>query len=506
MKTSAFFRRSFLSALIIFSFIYVKAQKEGNIWTFPDRINLNFNDTSNILVDTSSDGGSGGFFPLINNSTIADSAGNLFCYSTGLNLGFTATHVYDRTHHLMPNGNNLQGNGIFASLLLPYPGIDSLIYLFHIGRDQFNTSNFMLFYSLINKNLNGGFGDVVLRDSMILYGTLSWLKLASCKHGNGRDYWLFVKDYNADIYHYFLLTPEGITNLGVQNVGFNDHRGYGKLLFSNDGTRMMNVSDSGSVSVFDFDRCTGILSNFLDIGEHTQTEATGYYSAAFSPNGNLIYVSPFYFTKVFYQWNLNAGTLTDIQNSKTLLNEYPDTGIVANNTYFWHNLAPDGKIYIPIMNNYLSGSNGNTYVTQHLDVIEYPDSVGLACHYVKQGFSLNSKRVCGALPNMPYYGLKEDSGSVCDSLPPVGIIEVNGSESGIEVFPNPFYNKVSFHLLQTSSEKILIKILNELGEVVFEKETHLKDQEVDLNELSKGIYFLNVMSEKISVTKKIVKM
>src|SRR5437868_13937008 len=109
---------------------------------------------------------------------------------------------------------------------------------------------------------------------------------------------------------------------------------------------MMDVSDSGYVDVFDFDRCTGQLSNYLDIGEHVLTEATGYYSAAFSPNGNIIYVSPFYYTKVFYQWNLDAGTITDIRNSKTLLNQYPDTGIVTSNTYFWHNLAPDGKIYI----------------------------------------------------------------------------------------------------------------------------------------------------------------
>jgi hypothetical protein len=292
------------------------AQKEGNIWTFPDRISINFSDTSNIVVDTSADAGSGGFFPLANNSTISDSLGNLFCYSTALNLGLHATRVYDRNHNVMPNGNNLQGNGIFSSLLLPYPGIDSLIYLFHMGRDQVNTNNFMLFFSLINKNLNGGLGDIIVRDSQLLYGTISWLKLATCKHGNGRDWWLFTKDYNADIYRYFLITPEGITNMGAQNIGSNDQRGYGKLIFSNDGTKMMNVSDSGSVSVFDFDRCSGLLSNYRGIGEHSFAQQYQYFSAAFSPNGNVIYVSTFNLVKVLYQWNLNAGTLTDIQNSK----------------------------------------------------------------------------------------------------------------------------------------------------------------------------------------------
>src|SRR5438046_3100457 len=127
--------KSSLKYFILFSLcvysVSTLAQKEGNVWTFSDRSSVNFNDTSNILVDTSADGYFAGGLPALENSTLADADGNLFCYATGVNLGNTALFMYDRTHHLMPNGSNLQGNGIFVSLLLPYPGIDSLIYLFH---------------------------------------------------------------------------------------------------------------------------------------------------------------------------------------------------------------------------------------------------------------------------------------------------------------------------------------------------------------------------------------
>ncbi len=481
----------------------ILAQKEGNIWTFADHCSINFNDTTNIVIDSSADGIMGGHFPVAENSSLSDSSDNLFCYTTGVNWNNNSLFIYDRTHHVMPNGSNLQGNGIFTSLLLTSPGIDSLIYVLHFGSNGASGYSWF-FYSLINKNLNGGLGDVELRDSMIYYGRLSSQKLAACKHANGRDWWIFILDRDSG-YVSFLLTPYGLDHINSQNIGSaSDSLFFGKLIFSNDGTKMMAVSNAGIVDVFDFDRCTGLLSNCRDIGEHLISQQYQYNGATFSPNGNVIYTSSWNTVKVFYQWDLNAGNINAIRASKTLLNQYPDTGEVIDYTYFWQDLAPNGKIYIPICNNYFAG--GNTNVTHHLDVIEFPDSVGSACHYVRQGFSLNGHRVCGNMPNMAYYGLGEDSGSVCDSLFHVGIIEANGSESGIEVFPNPFYNKVSFHPLQSSAEKILIEVFNEIGENVFRKETTLKDQEINLGQLTKGVYFLNVKSEKFSLTKKIVKL
>jgi hypothetical protein len=468
------------------------AQKEDNTWTFPDRVSMNFNDMSNIIVDTSAIGPNGGF-PLINQSTISDNEGNLFCYSAGTQYSFHGLYVYDRNHNIMPHGYNLQGHPGLTSLLVSFPGSDSLIYLFHYSRDTVNTNNFRLFYSIINKNLNGGLGDVMLRDSMILYGTLANLKLAICKHGNGRDWWLFTKDYLSDVYYYFLLTPNGIINMGTQNIGSNDHRVYGKLIFSNDGTKMMSVSDLGCLNVFDFDRCSGLLSNYKDIGEHTVTEATGYYSAAFSPDGNIIYVSPFYDTKVFYQWNLNAGTITDIRNSKLLLNEYPDTGIInINYAYFWHNLAPNGKIYIPMANNYWV--NGNTYVSQHLDVIENPDVPGIGCNYVRQGFSLNGKRVCGNMPNMAYFALGADSGSICDTLVHIGISEISEKENIIEVFPNPSSGIFSLQLKDLSDKIISVQVEDIFGTKVLSAKTFVST--FDISNKPQGIYFVHVKTQK----------
>ncbi len=463
------------------------AQKEGNIWCFPDHVGIDFNDTANLIIFNSAIGPNFGN-PLQNQSTLADSSGNLFCYTSATTFAFNGLYVFDRNHNVMPNGSRLQGHPIFSSLVLPCPGVDSLICILHIGRDSISTNNFRLFYSQVNKNLNSGFGDVTIRDSLIYYGEITNNKLAATKHANGRDWWIFTYDYSTGDYIYFILTPYSISYMGMQSIG--SHGGdlyYGKLVFSNDGTKMMGVGDNGHIDVFDFDRCSGLLSNYRDIGEHLSSEAYQYANAAFSPNGNIIYVSPFNLAKNFYQFNLNAPNITA---SKILLNTYADTGVVQWTTYEEHNLAPDGKIYIPKTNNY--GLNSQTAFTQHLDVIENPDVVGTGCNYVVNGFDLGNHYVQGALPNMAYFGLGAMTGSICDSL--TGIKDVTKIKNGVEVFPNPSSGVFSLKLKDVNDKIISIEVEDILSNrVLF---TKYFSSTFNLSPYSAGIYVLRVQTQK----------
>ncbi len=474
----------FLLSILSMSWFFGHAQKEGNIWCFPDQLGIDFNDTSNILTFTSSVGIHGN----LNQSTIADNNGNLFCYASGKDFSIHGLYVYDKNHNVMPNGGLLQGHPNFASILLNYSGIDSMVCLLHISIDPSISNFYRLFYSVINKNLNSGLGDLVIRDSLLYDARISSEKLAVVKHGNGRDWWVFIYDRDSG-YVSYLLSPMGISQVNIQHIGSNgDSLYYGKLIFSNDGSKMMTVGAFGTVDVFDFDRCTGLLSNWRDIGEHLTSEPYQYLSAAFSPNGNLIYVSPFNLTKNFYQFDLNASNITA---SKVLLNSYPDTGLTQWNTYNWHNLAPDGKIYIPIVSNY-QGPNIDNVTTQHLDVIEYPDSVGTACHYIRQAFSLGSHHAAACLPNMPYYGLGAMTGSACDSL--TGIKNVTEINNAVEVFPNPSSGVFSLKLKDVNDKIISTEVEDILGNrVLF---TKYFSSIFDLSAYSDGIYVLRVQTQK----------
>ncbi|MEO8085865.1 MAG: T9SS type A sorting domain-containing protein [Bacteroidota bacterium] len=80
------------------------------------------------------------------------------------------------------------------------------------------------------------------------------------------------------------------------------------------------------------------------------------------------------------------------------------------------------------------------------------------------------------------------------------------SAEGVDIVPNPFTGKISFQPLHASGEKILITVLNSIGEKLFEKQTSLKNQEVDLSFLAAGLYILSVQSKSDIMLKKIVKM
>ena len=74
------------------------------------------------------------------------------------------------------------------------------------------------------------------------------------------------------------------------------------------------------------------------------------------------------------------------------------------------------------------------------------------------------------------------------------------------VYPNPATNQLNV-LLETSGVSTIIRLLNSLGEVVYEINTTENKTTIDLNTISKGIYMLNVVNatgianERITVVK-----
>jgi Tol biopolymer transport system component len=65
------------------------------------------------------------------------------------------------------------------------------------------------------------------------------------------------------------------------------------------------------LQVLDFNKTSGVLSNGLNINKRNA------WGVEFSPNGKLLYVSSFNNpTYHIYQYNLLAGSETDIENSK----------------------------------------------------------------------------------------------------------------------------------------------------------------------------------------------
>ncbi|MBK7965010.1 MAG: hypothetical protein IPK10_06790 [Bacteroidetes bacterium] len=230
-------------------------------------------------------------------ATICDAQGNFLMSSNGiwiananndtmLNAGDLAPGFYTDS---WPFGIPLGCGAIF----LPVPG-DSLKYiLLHKSKiGQFAIDPTIIYSTTIDLSLDGGLGGVNTINNTVLVDTLSW-GITACKHANGRDWWVVcIKDGNPQSFT-FLLTPNGIDTMLIQNfnVTTNAYGNVSHLMFSSDGSKFLycspiNQSPSGTLIISDFDRCTGQFSNFNSILLST----TSYlFGLAFSPNNKYAY-------------------------------------------------------------------------------------------------------------------------------------------------------------------------------------------------------------------------
>lgn len=75
----------------------------------------------------------------------------------------------------------------------------------------------------------------------------------------------------------------------------------------------------------------------------------------------------------------------------------------------------------------------------------------------------------------------------------------------ISIFPNPFKNKI-FVNLASISNKVSVKVYDILGkEIIIKNFNNNKLIELPVQNLSKGLYFINIEADSETYTKKIIK-
>ncbi|HHM21017.1 MAG TPA: T9SS type A sorting domain-containing protein [Bacteroidetes bacterium] len=343
-------------------------------------------------------------------SSICDVEGSLLFYTNGI-------YVANPEHEQMENGDNLNPGGWTTTwadvglpvsqgiITLPVPDKEGKYMLFHGLLDFLPVlgpvySN--LYYSTVDMGLDGGLGAVVEKNVELVQDTLFVGKITATRHGNGRDWWVIIPENNTNRYYTFLLTPDSLYNMGAQVVGTSIFRGTGQAVFTPDGSRYLRYDIhapevGNNLNFYDFDRCTGLLSNQVELVNNDSAGAAGL---AVSANSRFAYFSSGRFV---YQYDLWA---TDLEASLDTVAIYD--GHVSPwphaTTFYLAQLAPDNKVYI----NTPSGSNV-------LHVIHEPDRKGADCLMEQHGFPLESFNAV-TMPNFPYFRLGPLDGSPCDTL------------------------------------------------------------------------------------------
>jgi len=203
-----------------------------------------------------------------------------------------------------------------------------------------------------------------------------------------------------------LYTPDTIVQVHKQCLGVkSEFIDGGQSLFSPDGTLFIRGSTIDGVEIFDFDRCSGLLSNprHIPIGVIEVSPTNQFIgSVAISPNNKYLYVIS---DAKIRQFDLES---SDLVNSELLIHDR-DTAALQNYVFVTSQLAPNGEIII---------SNSGA---PKLHIIHNPDEQGTACD-LEINFPLLQAGSYG-LPNFPNYRLGALTGSACDTLN-VGIKEL----------------------------------------------------------------------------------
>ena len=373
--------------------------------------------------------------------------------SNQVRIFYNGMNIYNRDYKVMKNGDSINHNktswwtphDVFRQegLLLPFPGKKKQYVLLHSQAEYYKKagnlliSGMRIYVSVIDLEKENGLGAVTVRKKLLLSDTISIGKIAAVCHANGRDWWVVVQKENKNEYYKILINPNGVSIHDIQKVGSSIEAGDGQAVFSPDGKKFFTIIGD-YVEFFDFDRCTGELSNYIKT--EPSNEIIYGNGIAVSPNSRFLYAS--LFTKL-YQYDLWAA---DIEKSKILIAEWD--GFKNENGLSSHfdaaQLAPNGKIYIACRG-----------AIQYLHVINEPDKLGLACDFVQRGVELPSYHAYG-LPNHPNFALGALKGSPCDTLKSVGVQDIDNQEI-VQIYPNPTNDILSISVANNNPATLIIK-------------------------------------------------
>jgi hypothetical protein len=431
---------------------------------------------------------------------ISDTLGQLLFYTNGI-------YIADKTHQPMENGKGLNPgkqadknnkNGYICeqgSLILPVPDNPNLYYLIHSSYiiEFDNPPGYVkgdkLYYTVVDMSKNDGKGEVIEKNKVIIGNKYHDSgKITACRHANGKDWWIIVADFDVKNYNILLLTKNGIEIKNEQKFPLGDRSGLGQAVFSPDGTkyaRFNAISDKDGtyIDVFDFDRCTGKLSNQKEY--HITTDIISAGGIAISPNSKYLYVSAY--TKI-YQYDLTKEDVFATIDTVAKYDGNIDKEFGGSTKFFLNQLAPDGKIYI-----------STTNTTRYLHIIHEPDKKGKACNVEQHGFKLARKNYT-TMPNFPNFRLGK-ANVLCTTD-----VAENEEKETFKIYPNP--NTGDFTLENEANKANNIVIYTMDGKVVFTQKISEGQNFISTNNLNNGIYFLQIkkdnlilQTEKMSIIK-----
>lgn len=438
-----------------------------------------------------------------NNASICDVNGNLLMYTAGC-------WISDRLYRPMPDGIINEGAGHDfnckygdyllpnGTLVLPINGNENQYHVLHKFWDFVQDSltiiaSTKLLFSKVDMNLNNGYGDLILKNQILIDQYQSSSDLTAIRHSNNLDWWIISPGRANNKYFIVQLTEIGRLPYKEQRIGLDFYfldDGGSQSCFSPDGSQYARMTPSNGLFLMDFDRSSGVLSNFRNIvtGSETNDHTVG---VAFSPDSRFVYLS--------YRWDLYQFDTKDPDLQSALVHldtwdGYVEDGIWAAG-FDAAMLGPDCKIYI---------RTGTSNKIMH--VIHDPNQKGLDCHFQQHGIQLPAWNHA-SIPNFVNYRLGYEP--VCDSNLVMSFIgDPKEFIYDVLIYPNPVKKELHIDYHEPNNSIKSVSLLNATGQLIktYTFNQTSQQQTIQLDELQSGIYFVKIILEnRRIILKRIVK-
>jgi hypothetical protein len=497
--------------IVILQFILLanlcNSQNRNLVWIFGDSSGIKFNNQiSPVAINSAMDSRG-------SSCSISDTSGNLLFYASGsdnnqLTISETVL-VRNSLNQVVQNGDSIVGMVWYQELIITdKPSTSNTYYLFSAGV----TINDGLYYSIIDMNANGGLG-AVIQKNVQLENFKCTDGITAVKHGNGRDWWILFRRWDTvnNEYYKYLITSAGISNVSIDHVGTLTNNGFGKMKFTQEGSRFAYINFKGMLEIYDFDRCTGVISNPITIHPEPPSSPfpNRFWSCEFSANSRFLYVSTNSDSCHLYQYDLLN---VDPVNSRILL-EASAINLIGSG---FLKRGPDQKVYFSRAYEcqafpycYPYPDSVYNYVNMNLSVINSPDSLGLACNYTPYSFYLGGKRTYYGLPNNPDYDLPALAGSACDTLVSQNELAGVAAVGSLHVYYNSDWDKAFINASNLKGKTGKLLVYDMQGKVVHSEPLRIQNgyytRDLSMAGYAKGAYLITIQTEMERLTKKMMK-
>jgi hypothetical protein len=451
------------------------------------------------------------------NTSICDTAGNFLFFSNGCVLS-------DSSFNLIPGAGKINNGPYWAENCESFhPNITdgytfvNGCWILPVAEKKFK----VLYVEEINNfaNTSGVRFSTVIQDKQtlklsgynidrfLIQTNLSPEKRAIVRHANGRDWWLVNNSFaSKDFYISYIDSSENVYEPKIQDfpeLPNQVYHGAGQSVFSSDGTIYACFDPRNLCQIYDFNRCSGELSNVRLIQPLLSYDSIfSVTGIAISPNSRFLYLMT---ATIITQYDLQSANI----EASAVIVAVRDNWVGLNSSgnpdlkpsFYQSQLGPDGKIYV------FNAAGRRTFA-----VIESPDSLGLACNVIQHKYHFPQWGTVRQPPRFPNFRLGPLEGSPCDSIPLVGTQAAPQRlpVARLKLSPNPTSSHTVADITVSDyrpEQHLVLRLTDITGKVLrrMSVPAYTPLQRIETSGLAKGLYFVSLeIRGRVAVVEKLV--